>query len=129
MEEPNEYKQIRECYRMRILLTKFLRARVQEIENEDGNLEKCVCIPVDDNLIYVTKGGTAIVDMELIKTNIQSRFGWTHGVRRVPYSSLLDAYKSKGFEFSFIGNGKKLVNRRDNKSNREVIAKNFMPDE
>ena len=36
MAEPNEYKQLRDCYRMRIILTNFLRARVQEIENEHG---------------------------------------------------------------------------------------------
>ena len=48
---------------MRIMLTDFLRARIQEIENEYGELEKCVCIPIDDNGIYVTKGNSAIVDI------------------------------------------------------------------
>lgn len=129
MEEPNEYQQLKEDYRMRIVLTKFLRARIQEIENENGEMEKCVCIPIEDNKIYTTKGGSALIDMELIKTNIKSRFGWTHGVRQVPYSSLLDMYKSKGIVMPFIGNGRKKANTRDNKSNREVYAQNFMPDE
>lgn len=129
MAEPNEYKQLRDCYRIRILLTNFLRARIQEVENEHGDIEKCVCIPIDDNKIYVTKGNSAIVDVEMIKTNIQSRFGWTHGVRQVPYSSLLDAYKSHGLTLPFIGSAKKLINYKDNRGNREVIAKNFMQDE
>ena len=129
MAEPNEYKQLRDCYRIRILLTNFLRARIQEVENEHGDIEKCVCIPIDDNKIYVTKGNSAIVDVEMIKTNIQSRFGWTHGVRQVPYSSLLDAYKSHGLALPFIGSAKKLINYKDNRGNREVIAKNFMQDE
>lgn len=129
MAEPNEYQQLKEGYRMRIVLTKFLRARIQEIENENGEMEKCVCIPIEDNKIYTTKGGSALIDMELIKTNIKSRFGWTHGVRQVPYSSLLDMYKSKGIVMPFIGNGRKKENTRDNKSNREVYAQNFVPDE
>lgn len=129
MAEPNEYKQLRDCYRMRILLTNFLRARIQEVENEHGELEKCVCIPIEDNKIYVTKGNSAIVDVELFKTNIQSRFGWTHGVRQVPYSSLLDVYKSHGLALPFMGSGKKLINYKDNRGNREVIAENFMQDE
>lgn len=129
MAEPNEYKQLRDCYRMRILLTNFLRARIQEVENEHGDIEKCVCIPIDDNKIYVTKGSSAIVDVEMIKTNIQSRFGWTHGVRQVPYSSLLDAYKSHGLTLPFIGSAKKLINYKDNRGNREVIAQNFIQDE
>lgn len=129
MAEPNEYKQLRDCYRMRILLTNFLRARIQEVENEHGDIEKCVCIPIDDNKIYVTKGNSAIVDVEMIKTNIQSRFGWTHGVRQVPYSSLLDAYKSHGLTLPFIGSAKKLINYKDNRGNREVIAQNFIQDE
>ena len=129
MQEPNEYKQLRDCYRMRIILTNFLRARVQEIENEHGELEKCVCIPIEDNNVYITKGNSAIIDIEMIKTNIQSRFGWTHGVRQVPYSSLLNMYKSRGNKFTFIGNGKKLINHRDNMGNRELIAENFIKDE
>ena len=129
MSEPNEYKQLRECYRMRILLTKFLRSRIQEVENEHGDIEKCVCIPIENNRIYVTKVNNAIVNVELIKTNMQNKFGWTHGVRQVQYSSLLDVYKAHSVEFPFIGNGKKLINYKDNMGNREVIAKNFMQDE
>lgn len=129
MAEPNEYQQLKEGYRMRIVLTKFLRARIQEIEDENGGVEKCVCIPIKDNNIYATKGGSALVDLELVKTNIKSRFGWTHGVRQIPYSSLLEMYKSRGMTMPFVGNGRKLNNTRDNKSNREVYAQNFMPDE
>ena len=129
MSEPNEYQQLKEGYRMRIVLTKFLRARIQEIENENGEMEKCVCIPIEDNKIYTTKGGSALLDLELVKTSIKSRFGWTHGVRQIPYSSLLDMYKSKGMTMPFVGNGRKKDNTRDNKSNREVYAQNFMPDE
>ena len=129
MTEPNEYKQLRDCYRMRIMLTDFLRARIQEVENEYGELEKCVCIPIEDNGIYVTKGNSAIVDIEMIQTNIKSRFGWTHGVRQVPYSSLLDVYKSHGVSLPFIGSGKKLSNYKDNKGYKEVIAEKFMQDE
>ena len=80
MAEPNEYKQLRECYRMRIMLTDFLRARIQEVENEYGELEKCVCIPIDDNGIYVTKGNSAIVDIEMIKTNIKADLGGRMGL-------------------------------------------------
>lgn len=129
MAEPNEYKQLRECYRMRIMLTDFLRARIQEVENEQGDLEKCVCIPIKDNGIYVSKGNSAIVDIEMIKTKIKSPFGWTHGVRQVPFSSLLDAYKSHGVRLPFIGSGKKLSSYRDNKGYKEVIAENFIQDE
>lgn len=114
---------------MRIMLTDFLRARIQEVENEQGDLEKCVCIPIKDNGIYVSKGNSAIVDIEMIKTNIKSPFGWTHGVRQVPFSSLLDAYKSHGVRLPFIGSGKKLSSYRDNKGYREVIAEKFMQDE
>ena len=129
MAEPNEYKQLRDCYRMRIILTNFLRARVQEIENEHGELEKCVCIPIEDNNVYITKGNSAIIDIEMIKTNMKSRFGWTHGVRQVPYSSLLNKYKSHGIAFPFIGSGRKQINYRDNMGNRTIIAENFIKDE
>ena len=34
---------------LRIVLTSFFGARVQEVENEEGVMEKCVCIPIERN--------------------------------------------------------------------------------
>ena len=65
-------------YTIRLLLTKFSGARVVEMEDANGMVTKHVCIPMDENDLRMTKGGSVAAYFFMSEMNYADQFGWTH---------------------------------------------------
>lgn len=89
---------------LRIVLTAFFGARIAEVEDENGNMEKCVCIPLDRNGLKVTKKHNVSAYAFVNKTINANRFGWTHYLKLKVATKLMQKMKGLGYEIPYIGN-------------------------
>lgn len=93
-------------YVIKLCLTKFLGARVADVENENGDIETCVCIPMDRNNLKKNPNGHVSVYMFMMKTNKANVFGWTHFLKMKLDPTFIRRINDLGIENPFLGNAK-----------------------
>lgn len=82
--------EIFKCARMSLRLTELIGARVEELIDEYGNKEKCICIPIERNGIKLTEKNNVFLEAYVDKLRYTNPYGWTHYIK--PKLSP-DAYK------------------------------------
>lgn len=93
-------------YTVKLKLSNYFGARVMTVENDEGFLEECLVIPIEQNDIYVAKNKDAYCQVYMTKTMNGNLKGWTHYLRmkvgKARYKKLLEL----GYEIPYLGNAK-----------------------
>ena len=93
-------------YVLKLSLTKFLGARVCNVENEYGEMEECVCIPLERNNLKKNPNGHVSVYLFMAKTFVANIFGWTHYLKMKLDPNFIKKIKDLGYDNPFLGNAK-----------------------
>lgn len=107
-----------------ICLTAFFGARVQSVENEDGEMEECVCIPIDRNELYRGYNGRVYASAFVNETNVASSRNWTHYLTMKASSGFVKKMTSLGYKMPFLGNLKKanyVVKKKNEDSSKRRV--------
>lgn len=94
---------------LRFVLTAFFGAQVKDVENEYGDMEKCVCIPLDRNGLRETDKGTVSAYAYVNRSSVQSSVGWTHYLRPKVNKEWAKKMRDLGYEMPYIGSMKPSV--------------------
>lgn len=93
-------------YVLKLSLTKFLGARVCDVENEHGEMEQCVCIPLDRNNLKKNPNGHVSVYLFMAKTLTANLYGWTHYLKMKLDPNFIKKINDLGLDNPFLGNAK-----------------------
>lgn len=91
---------------IKLVLTSFRGAQVKDIITENGDLEKCVCIPLDRNGLVEGKTGKVNVYAFVNKTRNSNMHGWTHYLKQKVSPIFVKKINELGYEVPYIGNMK-----------------------
>lgn len=119
---------------LKFCLTAFLGARVDYVTNENGDEEKCVCIPLARNGLRVGKTGKVSCYAFVNKTRNANVYGWTHYLRLKMSSMMVRRNRDIGYEAPYVGNMKpsnyiaysKNYNDEVKRDNQRINAKEFL---
>jgi hypothetical protein len=89
---------------LKFVLTAFFGARIEEVPDEEGNMEKCVCIPIERNNLYVCNNGKVSAYAFVNKTRNANVNGWTHYLKMKCNPEFVRKITSLGYEVPYIGN-------------------------
>jgi hypothetical protein len=95
-------------YIVRVVLTAFYGASLQDVENENGDLERCVCIPIDrNNLKLNPKNNNVSAYFFMNQSSSPNQYGWTHYLKFKLDPNFLKQINELGLENKYCGNAKK----------------------
>lgn len=89
---------------LKFVLTSFFGARLEYVPDENGNMEKCVCIPIDRNNLYVCDNGKVSAYAFVNKTRNANMHGWTHYLRMKCQPNFVKKITELGYEVPYLGN-------------------------
>ena len=114
-------------YVLKLSLTKFLGARVCHVENENGEMEQCVCIPLDRNNLKKNPNGHVSVYLFMAKTLTANLYGWTHYLKMKLDPNFIKKINELGLDNPFLGNAKlkSYVAFKDAYDNKFVKASDY----
>ena len=114
-------------YVLKLSLTKFLGARVCYVENENGEMEQCVCIPLDRNNLKKNPNGHVSVYLFMAKTLTANLYGWTHYLKMKLDPNFIKKINELGLDNPFLGNAKlkSYVAFKDAYDNKFVKASDY----
>lgn len=114
-------------YVLKLSLTKFLGARVCDVENEHGEMEQCVCIPLDRNNLKKNPNGNVSVYLFMAKTTVANIYGWTHYLKMKLDPNFIKKINELGLDNPFLGNAKlkSYVAFKDAYDNKFVKASDY----
>ena len=114
-------------YVLKLSLTKFLGARVCDVENENGEMEQCVCIPLDRNNLKKNPNGHVSVYLFMAKTLTANLYGWTHYLKMKLDPNFIKKINELGLDNPFLGNAKlkRYVAFKDAYDNKFVKASDY----
>lgn len=92
---------------LKIILTNFMGANVQTLPNEEGNLKRCVVIPIEDNNLFECANGKVSAYGYINKSIVASKQNWTHYIKLKFSAAFAEKMKRLGYKSPYIGNIKK----------------------
>lgn len=107
-------------YILRVVLTKFLGARIVDMENEVGELESHVCIPMTRNNLKASRKNDVSAYMFMTQSTIPDRFGWTHYLKQKTSTEHVKKMEELGYGVPYLGNAKEqnyIVYKEEYKQN------------
>lgn len=97
-------------YNLRIDLTSYIGARVENVPDERGVDELCVCIPIARNHLKLKENKRVYSQMQMYKSRIPTKYGWTHYIKMAPTKALVDDLTKCGYKLPYTGNA--MVSQR-----------------
>lgn len=116
---------------LKIVLTSFLGSRIDTVLDEEGNEEKCVCIPIDRNNLHIGSTGKVSAYAFVVKTRNANRFGWTHYLKMKVNPDFVRRINNLGYQVPYLGNIKPaefIVNKggyKDSLSGQKVKIEDY----
>lgn len=89
--------------KLTIHLTAFKNARVVEVENDEGELEKGVFIPLNWNDLHETRNGTVSCQLAMWERKNNYYYGQTHSIIPMWTGRFRDKMIELGCKADFIG--------------------------
>lgn len=87
---------------IKLYLTDFIGAHTSDVYGPDGNLEKCICIPIDKNMINMYEG-SGYIYVRAMRCKKKIKGGWTHFLSpRIPIEEIKKLYV-QGFNPPYVG--------------------------
>lgn len=93
-------------YIIRIVLTNFLGARIAQVENENGDMEECVCIPLERNNLKKNKRNQVSAYSFMTKCDAANAFGWSHYLKLKTNPDFVKRCDELGIKTPYLGNAK-----------------------
>lgn len=93
-------------YIIKFVLTNFFGSRVQMVEDENGEMEECVCIPLERNDLKKNKRGQVTSYFFMTKSDCASMYGWTHYLKQKVNPEFLKRMDEWGWKLQYMGNAK-----------------------
>lgn len=93
-------------YILKLVLTNFFGASIKSIENENGDMEECVCIPLDRNNLKKNKRNQVTAYSFMTKTMTANMYGWTHYLKMKVDPNFLKKINEQGFRCPYLGNAR-----------------------
>lgn len=87
-----------------IVLTRFFGAHVEDVMNEFGDMEKCVCIPIDRNALWQAKDQSWRCNVFVNKKLAADPYGFTHYMRLKASREFVRKTTELGYKMPYIGN-------------------------
>lgn len=100
-------------YFLKLKLTNYINARIVEIENDDGIMEKGVFIPIDINGLYVTKDKSVYSTAFATQKTVMGTHISTHYIRHKMTKEQVEKLKEYGYTPPYIGNLRRDYNVYD----------------
>ena len=97
-------------YNLRIDLTSYIGARVENVPDERGVDELCVCIPIARNHLKLKENKRVYSQMQMYKSRIPTKYGRTHYIKMAPTKALVDDLTKCGYKLPYTGNA--MVSQR-----------------
>ena len=94
---------------LELMLTKFTNARVETIEDVDGNYVEGVFIPLKDNNLKVAKNNHVYAYAYIMESHFPHKYGWTHYLKMKVSKEFTKTLAKRGYEVPFIGHAKNYV--------------------
>ena len=91
---------------LKFVLTNFLGANISYVENEEGELEECVCIPLERNNLKKNSKNQVSAYAFMTKTMSVNKFGWTHYLKMKIDPNFLKKINKIGLKNPYLGNAK-----------------------
>ena len=88
---------------LKFKLTNFIGAFVSEIENAEGNIEECVCIPLNRNNLKKTHDNTVSAYCFVNQSKIPLD-GWTHYIQLKSAVDFVKKLNAEGYRLPYLGN-------------------------
>ena len=89
---------------LKFCLTSFLGSRIDTVLDEEGNEEKCVCIPIDRNNLHIGSTGKVTAYAFVVKTRNANKFGWTHYLKMKCNPNFVKRINDLGYQVPYLGN-------------------------
>lgn len=93
-------------YVLKVVLSNFLGARYADVENENGDLEECICIPLERNNLKKNRRNQVSAYMFMTQTQVANMFGWTHYLKMKVDPTFLKKMDDMGIKNPYLGNAK-----------------------
>ena len=93
-------------YKFKIILSNFLGAYVKDMENENGEDEPYICIPLRRNglIVGATKKISVYMLMKIPRVPLFN--GWTHTIIMHATQTTREMVKAMGLSFPIMGNAR-----------------------
>ncbi len=93
-------------YILKFVLTNFHGSQIKMVENENGDLEECVCIPLERNDLKKNKKNQVTAYAFMTKAIFSNAWGWTHYLKQKVNPNFLKKMGSLGISCAYLGNAK-----------------------
>lgn len=93
-------------YILKFVLTNFHGSQIKMVENENGDLEECVCIPLERNDLKKNRKNQVTAYAFMTKAVFSNMYGWTHYLKQKVNPNFLKKLDSLGLSCAYIGNAK-----------------------
>lgn len=93
-------------YIIKFVLTNFLGSRIAQVENENGDLEECVCIPLERNNLKKNKRNQVSAYAFMTKSDVANMYGWTHYLKLKTNPDFVKKCDELGLKTPYLGNSK-----------------------
>jgi hypothetical protein len=111
-----EGKRQQDNYVIKFVLTNFIGARYAQVENEDGEMEECVCIPLLRNNLKKNGRNQTCAYAFMSLSSTPNQYGWTHYLKMKQDPNFVKKINELGLKSPYIGNAKKdnyIVYKKD----------------
>lgn len=106
---------------LKFKLTNFIGAFVSEIENAEGNIEECVCIPLSRNNLKKTHDNTVSAYCFVNQSKIPLD-GWTHYIQLKSAVDFVKKLNAEGYRLPYLGN----IKQESKEQVRYTFSKKFV---
>lgn len=106
---------------LKFKLTNFLGAFVSEVENAEGNIEECVCIPLHRNNLKKTKKNDVSAYCYVNRTKLPLD-GWTHYLQMKTSYDFVKKLNEQGYKNPYLGN----IRQDDTLGGKKITYKTYV---
>ena len=90
-------------YDLSLRLSSFIGAMVKEIEDASGVEKKCICIPIEDNMMSIGKDGGVYACARVYRRSYDSNKGATHQIKTDVFRWKAQRIMEMGYKVPIIG--------------------------
>lgn len=113
-------------YEALMKLSNFINARVEELENREGEKEMCLVIPMEINGLYKTRNGNVFCKMFVNERVSFTSDGNTHSFRAMINPTLNAKLVSLGYESPYLGTMKPSRFKTKFQENNDRLRNQFV---
>ena len=90
-------------YEARLKLSNFIDSRLQELEDNDGNMEMCLVIPIEKNSLDITKHNDVFCSMFVNEKTYETKDGYAYYFKQKTNSNHVAKLDSLGYKTPYLG--------------------------